>query len=110
MVKAKNKNMEKMLRGFMCYIAWIGGRILYEKSPCAAALCLQKLLKICNNEYEIASWLIRSQSDESYIPVANADWLIINEAIYLLKQNAKQKGVQDLLNTLKSLGKYDAVL
>jgi hypothetical protein len=89
---------------------------LYSYSIDATIYCLNELNKIAPTELDKARLLIVSQCDpdchEGFLPQPKAYWKVIGYALLMLRRekNGQRKEAMELLDRLKSTGRYTALL
>jgi hypothetical protein len=99
-------------RPFLVCLLWTIQSELYFGGLDASIYCLDRLHEIAPTNFEKARLLLLSQCDpaspDGLVPLRDADWEIIDEAIELLKneKNGKANDAKELLGRLKAIGQY----
>ena len=95
-------NDKKALLAALCRIAT---QQFISSFPDAVTYPAEILKKIAPTNYDIAVLLLESQCESNYLPKNTADWNIIGDAVYLLKneKNGHTSKANNLLKQLKEL-------
>jgi hypothetical protein len=102
-------------RPFLALILWVIGKEVSRDTVDTVAYCLNLLHNIAPNGFEKARLILLSQCDpdcpDDFVPIRNADWSVISDAIRMLREQKHRTGedAKALLRQLEENERYERI-
>jgi hypothetical protein len=100
---------------FLVVILWAIRRWGYGWDINTILYCMNRIHEIAPTAFDKAKHLLLSQCDpnspDDFIPMPDADWVIIEDALFMLKteKNRKVRDAKELLRQLRGCGRYGSI-
>jgi hypothetical protein len=95
---------------FLALTLWKMRQLLFLSSVNSSIYCLNRFHEMAPTAFDKARLLLLSQCDSgsygSFVPLARADWEVIDDALTILKSDTTDEAA-GLLKRLKDTGRYD---